>query len=208
MTPVREPIWSFQFCSSDHPTQTELKHFPRRGRWCANGHWKNLSLHLSHPVSRCTVGIQHLARPAQWHGGGGRWGSAGISTLSFPELNPSEVGGAKSNCCRHFCWMGAALRGEGTGPWGVGTCRGPCKSSTGSGFMCFLVALGTALDLISAEPTFAEPFVNHLTPAQTCWEHQSHLPDHNVPSFSFFPSFLSLLLQPTYIIWAWQGGKR
>lgn len=141
-------------------------------------------------------------------GGGGRWGSAGISTLSFPELNPSEVGGAKSNCCRHFCWMGAALRGEGAGPWGVGTCRGPCKSSTGSGFMCFLVALGTALDLISAEPTFAEPFVNHLTPAQTCWEHQSHLPDHNVPSFSFFPSFLSLLLQPTYIIWAWQGGKR
>lgn len=205
MTPVTEQIWSFQFCSSEHPAHTELKHFPKRGRRCANRHWHAWSCQIwvSCWISWCLC--------APWafstlHGRPGcmgrrRWGGMRTSTISFPELNPPGAGKAKSNHCSHFAEWGHQSRGEERDPEEGRACVcplwGPCKSSTSSGFVCFLVALGTALDLISAEPTFAEPFVNHLTLAQTCWEHQSHLPDHNVPSFSFFPSFLSLLLQPT-----------
>lgn len=104
MTPNTEQIWCFQFCSSEHPAQPEPKHFPRRGRRCVNGLWhtQTCKTWVSSWVSWCLCAWWAFStlHGQPWCMVGGRLGSAGISTLSFPELNPSEAGRAKSNCCR------------------------------------------------------------------------------------------------------------
>lgn len=99
-------------------------------------------------------------------------GSTQISTVSFPELNPTEAGRAKSSHCRPFAEWGWLALCEGiVGLWRVCSCRESPQIQHWLWLQMPPHALGTALDLISQKPTFAEPFLSHLTLAQTCWEY-------------------------------------
>jgi len=111
------------FCSSEHPAQAELKHFTRKGRWCANRHQHTWSCKIWVSWSFCTLwAFSPSGQP--WCVVGGRWGSIRTSTVVFPELNPSEAGRAKCNHCRHFAEWGGSPGGR-VGHWGVCTQQGP-----------------------------------------------------------------------------------
>lgn len=173
------------------------KCFAKSGRCCANEHWHTWSCKIGVFcwVSWCLCAMWAFStlRGQPWCMVGADGVVLGLASCHWAK--PPWEWKTEAQPLQIFCWMGAYLSlGEEWRPeeGRAGACArwGLCKSSAISGFVCFLVGLGTALDLISAQPTFAGPFVNHLTLAQTCWEHQSHLPDHNVPGF------FSFLLKP------------
>lgn len=84
--------------------------------------------------------------------------SSQVNTISFHELYPSEdrtanptvahifSEGASSQEGEHYCCPGYVSAGlQGQAPAEYRRKEEPCKSSPGSGFVCFLVVLGTAL---------------------------------------------------------------
>lgn len=191
MTPIIEKIWSFQFCSSEHPVQTELKHFPRRGRWCANGHWhtRSYKIWVSSWVSWCLSALWTFStlhgRP--WCTVVGRWGSARISTISFLELNPSEAERAKSNRCRHFAEWGQFSRGKSRALRSVHLPRPPANPAP---------ALASCASLWHLELPFiwfqqSQHLLNHLW---ITW-HLHRLVENTkvICQTTMFPAFLSFL---------------
>lgn len=185
VTPNTKQIWSIQYCSAEYSAQTELKLFPRGRKPCATRHWNTRC--VTQDVVSCGAPVQgagplHRAQSALAHGEG-RWGSAWIST-SLVLSYPSEAGRAKSSHCRCFVEWGQLSRGKSR-------TLHPAEPLQSQHWLCFLCLCGAWSWPLSdfSRDNICRAICESLDTCTDLLRNQSHLPDHNVPGFSFLPSW-------------------